>query len=147
MSSKKISEHFIRMAEEIAKGSNDPVTKVGACIVNNANEIVGVGCNNFPNGSENENFPWNKEGTLENTKYAYVVHAEMNAIFNAMTNINGNSIYVTHYPCNECAKGIIQTGIKRVVYKHDKNPDDGRIKASERMFHAAGIEIHQLKDL
>ena len=110
-------EYFLGVAKLSAMRSKDPNTKVGACIVNEENRIVGVGYNGFPYGCDDKDFPWGNEKNvpLTDTKYAYVVHAELNAILNSTRSLKGCRIYVSLFPCNECAKSIIQAGIKEIV--------------------------------
>ena len=112
-------EFFIGVAQLAAKRSKDPNTQVGACIVSNDNRILSVGYNGFPIGLSDDKFPWGREGGFKDTKYAYVVHAELNAILNSNTNLRDSICYVTLFPCNECAKAIIQSGIKKVFYLYD----------------------------
>ena len=110
-------EYFMGVAKLSAKRSKDPNTQVGCCIVNQDKRIVAVGYNGMPRGCKDEEFPWaNRQGALQDTKYAYVVHAELNAILNATTPLAGCSLYVTLFPCNECMKAIIQSGIKEVTF-------------------------------
>ena len=114
-------EYFMGVAKLSAKRSKDPNTQVGCCIVNNDKRIVAVGYNGLPRNCDDNDFPWNcREGALQDTKYAYVVHAELNAILNATTPLTGCTLYVTLFPCNECMKAIIQAGIKEVVYEDNK---------------------------
>ena len=136
--------YFMSMAHLSALRSKDPNTQVGACIVNKDKRVVGLGYNGFPRGCEDDLFPWNREGKFLDTKYPYVVHAELNAILNSIQNLDGCTIYVSLFPCNECAKAIIQSGIKCVVYESDKyNGTEGNV-ASKKMFRDAGIELVQL---
>ncbi len=136
-------EYFMGVALLAAKRSKDPNTQVGACIVNSDNIIISTGYNGLPYGCSDDVFPWVREGT--DTKYAYVVHAELNAILNATgKNLRGTRIYVDLFPCNECAKAIIQSGIKEVVYLYDKYADSMATLASKRMLEAAGIKTRQL---
>lgn len=136
-------EYFMGIAYLSAQRSKDPVTQVGACIVKE-NKIIGIGYNGFPIGNNDDDVPWGKEGDFLNTKYAYVVHAELNAILNSNRDLKDSTIYVTHFPCNECAKSIIQSGIKKVVYFSDKHKDKDSTKASKRMLDNAGLEIIKL---
>lgn len=136
-------EYFMGIAYLSAKRSKDPVTQVGACIVIN-NKIVGIGYNGFPNGSSDDEVPWDKEGSFLETKYAYVVHAELNAILNSNCNLNGATLYVSHFPCNECAKSIVQSGIKKVIYYSDKHKDKDSTKASKIILGNANVEILKL---
>ena len=133
-------EYFMGIAMLSAKRSKDPSTQVGACIVNDEKRILSMGYNGMPHCSSNdEAFPWEKnEGT--DSKYLYVCHAELNAILNCHTaSVKGCSVYVTLFPCNECAKAIIQSGIKEIVYAEDKYADTDGVKASKIMFDAAGV--------
>ena len=114
-------EYFMGVAKLSSLRSKDPSTQVGCCIVNENKKIVAVGYNGMPLGCNDNDFPWSvKEGSLENTKYAYVVHAELNAILNSTQQLKGCTIYVSLFPCNECSKAIIQSGIKEIVYMSDK---------------------------
>ena len=125
--------------------SKDPNTQVGACIVSPDRKIVGVGYNGFPKGCSDDDLPWEREGNWIDTKYPYVCHAELNAILNSsITSLKGSTLYVALFPCNECAKAIIQTGISKVVYLSDKYRDTDATKASRMMLTAAGIELKQL---
>lgn len=137
-------EYFMGLAHLSAKRSKDPNTQVGAVIVSPEHRVVGIGYNGFPNGCDDDDFPWEREGEFADTKYPYVVHAELNAILNSIQNLKGCSIYVSLFPCNECAKAIIQSGISRIVYESDKYAaTDGTI-ASKRMLKAAGVELVQI---
>lgn len=138
-------DYFMNMALLSAERSKDPNTKVGAVIANEDKRIVGIGYNGFPNGCSDEDFPWEREGDFENTKYAYVVHAEENAILNSTTTLKGGVIYVSLFPCNECAKKIIQSGIREVVYLSDKYDGTPGNIASKRMLKASGVAIRQLQ--
>ncbi len=136
-------EYFMGVALLAAKRSKDPNTQVGACIVSDDNIIISTGYNGLPYGCSDDVFPWVREG--EDTKYAYVVHAELNAILNATgKNLRGTRIYVDLFPCNECAKAIIQSGIKEVVYLYDKYADSMATLASKRMLESAGVKTRQL---
>lgn len=138
-------EYFMGIAMLSAMRSKDPNSQVGACIVNNQNRIMSVGYNGFPMGCDDDEFPWARTGDPLDTKYPYVCHAELNAILNhAGGNLNGCKIYVDLFPCNECAKAIIQCGIKEVVYISDKYKDTEATKASKKMFDAAGVKYTKL---
>ena len=141
-------EYFMGVAALSAKRSKDPNTQVGACIVNEDKRIVGIGYNGFPRGCNDDVFPWGKGNAdpLEN-KYPYVVHAEANCILNTTEKLKGATLYVTLFPCNECAKLIIQSGIKHLVYMHDKYRNESSNVASRRMLDAAGIEYRQMKEI
>lgn len=133
-------EYFMGIAMLSARRSKDPSTQVGACIVNSNNKIMSVGYNGFPQGCNDDDFPWERTGDDFETKYPYVCHAELNAILNnGGSSLNGCKIYVALFPCNECAKAIIQSGITEVVYMADKYADTDSVIASKRMFDAAGV--------
>ena len=139
-------EFFMGAALLCAKRSKDPNTQVGACIGNNENRILSVGYNGFPSGCDDDVFPWERSADDSfNTKYLYVCHAELNAILNCRgRNLTNSRIYVALFPCNECAKAIIQSGIKEVIYLSDKYADTPATKASKRMFDAAGVKYTKL---
>ena len=137
-------EYFMGLAHLSALRSKDPNTQVGACIVDNENKVVSIGYNGMPRGCQDDKMPWEREGGFLTTKYAYVVHAELNAILNSPRSVKNCTLYVSLFPCNECAKAIIQSGIKKLVYESDKyNGTDGNV-ASKRMLNDAGIELVQL---
>lgn len=137
-------EYFMGVALLAARRSKDPNTQVGACIVDTNNVILTTGYNGFPIGCSDDEFPWDREGEV--TKYPYVVHAELNAILNASgKSLKGARIYVALFPCNECAKAIIQSGIKEVVYLSDKYADTPGNKASKLMLTTAGVKLTQFK--
>ncbi len=137
-------EYFMGVAILAAKRSKDPNTQVGACIVNSDNIILSTGYNGLPYGCSDDVFPWEREGA--ETKYPYVVHAELNAILNATgKNLRGARIFVDLFPCNECAKAIIQSGIKEVVYLYDKYSDSLATLASKRMLNSAGVSLRKLE--
>ena len=136
-------ECFMRMAHIIADRSKDPSMQAGAVIVTKDNVVVGMGYNGWPRGIENDALPWEREGDFENTKYAYVCHAEENAIYNANNITKNCKIYCTLFPCNECAKAIIQNGIKEIIYESDKYADTPSVKASKKMLKLAGVSFRQ----
>ncbi|MBR6233210.1 MAG: dCMP deaminase family protein [Erysipelotrichaceae bacterium] len=137
-------EYFMGLAHLSALRSKDPNTQVGACIIDKENKVVSIGYNGMPRGCDDQDFPWQREGDFLNTKYAYVVHAELNAILNSPRPVKGCTLYVSLFPCNECAKAIIQSGIKKVVYESDKyDGTEGNI-ASKKMLKEAGVELQQL---
>ena len=138
-------ECFMRMAHVIAQRSKDPSTQAGAVIVNPNKVVLGLGYNGFPRGIEDENLPWEREGSFVDTKYAYVVHAEENAVYNANADTKDGILYCTLFPCNECAKTIIQKGIKEVVYEDDKYHDQDAWIASRRLFDEAGVKCREYK--
>lgn len=138
-------EYFMGVALLASMRSKDPNTQVGACIVDNENRILSTGYNGFPSGCSDDEFPWEREGDFCETKYPFVVHAELNAILNARgKNLTGAKIYIALFPCNECAKAIIQSGIKEVIYLSDKYADTDGTIASKRMLASAGVKFTQL---
>lgn len=129
-----------------AKRSKDPATQVGACIVNNKNKIVGAGYNGLPAGCNDNDFPWEKQGDFLQTKYPYVCHAELNAILNNIgMDLHGCRIYTALFPCNECAKAIIQSGISEVIYLSDKYDGSDPSVASKRMLTTAGVSYRKVE--
>lgn len=137
-------EYFMGIAMLAARRSKDPSTQVGACIVSQNNIIISTGYNGMPAGCSDDEYPWEREG--EDNKYPYVVHAELNAILNANgRDLRGSKLYVALFPCNECAKAIIQSGVKEVYYLSDKYGTTPSTLASKRMLHSAGIRCIQLK--
>ncbi len=137
-------EYFMGVAMLAARRSKDPNTQVGACIVSTDNIIISTGYNGLPNGCSDDEYPWDREG--EDTKYPYVVHAELNAILNANgRDLRGSRLYVALFPCNECAKAIIQAGVKEVLYLSDKYADTPATLASKRMLTSAGVTFRQLR--
>ena len=140
-------EYFMGIAMLSAQRSKDSNTQVGACIVNRENKIVSVGYNGMPTGCADDDMPWERsaESPLD-TKYPYVCHAELNAILNSnIGNLSGCTVYVTLFPCNECAKAIIQSGIKKVVYYDNKYADADSTKASCLLFRKCGVEFVQYR--
>lgn len=138
-------EYFMGIALLSAQRSKDPNTQVGACIVNSNNRIVSMGYNGFPNNCSDDAISWERNGDFLNTKYAYVVHAELNAILNAKRDLKDCKIYVALFPCNECAKSIIQSGIKEIYYLSDKYATTDGTLASKKMLEMAGVKCIQLK--
>lgn len=139
-------QYFMAMAHLAAFRSKDPNTQVGACIVNRQKRVVGLGYNGFPKGCSDDSYSWEREGEFLQTKYPYVVHAELNAILNSIQNLEGCTLYVSLFPCNECAKAIIQSGIVRVVYESDKYKGSKENLASKHMFDDTGVEYIQLPE-
>ncbi len=138
-------EYFMGVATLSAHRSKDPNTQVGACIVNDRNRIVGIGYNWFPHGCSDDDFPWDRDWWFCDTKYAHVVHAEANAILNSGGwDLNWCKIYVALFPCNECAKLIIQSGIKEIVYLSDKYSGTDADMVSRRMLNAAGVKLTKI---
>ena len=137
-------EYFMGIAMLAAKRSKDPSTQVGACIVSQDNIIISTGYNGMPKGCSDDEFPWGREGAV--TKYPFVVHAELNAILNANgRDLRGSRVYVALVPCNECAKAIIQSGVKEVIYLSDKYADSMATLASKRMLDAAGVKYSRFE--
>lgn len=139
-------EYFMGIALLSSKRSKDPNTQIGACIVNSENKIVGVGYNGAPTGWNDDKFPWTTKGQPIDEKYPYVIHAELNAILNSsMRDLKGSTLYVSFFPCNECAKSIAQTGIKRIVYLSDKYSETDTSRAARRIFDATGVKYELFK--
>ena len=137
-------EYFMVIAALSAMRSKDPSTQVGACIVNSEKRILSMGYNGMPRCCSDDDFPWDRDKAPLDSKYLYVCHAELNAILNCATgNVRGCTVYVTLFPCNECAKAIIQSGITELVYMCDKYSDSDSVLASKRMFDAAGVKYRQ----
>ena len=136
-------EYFMGIALLSAQRSKDPNSQVGACIVNDEKRILSIGYNGAPKGFNDDIFPWNREGEFIDTKYAYVCHSELNAILNYNGNLKGTILYVTLFPCNECAKVLAQTGIKEVIYLSDKYEGTDADIVSKKILDAAGIKYHK----
>ncbi len=136
-------EYFMSIAKLSAMRSKDPSTQVGACIVNEKKRIVGIGYNGFPSGCDEDSFPWDNDKGFLDSKYAYVVHAEVNAILNSNSSLDGCILYVSLFPCNECAKLIIQSGIKHIFFEEDRPECDWNI-ASKKLFNAAGVTYSKI---
>ena len=138
-------EYFMGLSLLSSYRSKDPNTQVGACIVNENNKIMSVGYNGFPIGCSDDALPWARTGAPLETKYPFVCHAELNAILNSISrDLRGCTLYVVMFPCNECAKAIIQSGIREVVYRDNKYPDSDSVKASMMMLNGAGVKLRQL---
>ncbi|MEE1160994.1 MAG: dCMP deaminase family protein [Acutalibacteraceae bacterium] len=137
-------EYFMGIALLSSMRSKDPSTQVGACIVNSEKRILSMGYNGMPRCCSDDEFPWDKNESALDSKYLYVCHAELNAILNcASGNVRGCTVYTTLFPCNECAKAIIQSGIAEVVYMSDKYADSDSVLASKRMFTTAGVKFRE----
>ena len=138
-------EYFMGVAKLSALRSKDPNTQVGACIVSADNKILSMGYNGFPIGCSDDAFPWNRESDDPLAiKYLYTTHSELNAILNYRGgSLEGSKIYVSLFPCNECAKAIIQSGIRTVIYDIDKYEKTPSVLASKRMLKAAGVEVRR----
>ncbi len=135
-------EYFVGLAMLSAMRSKDPNTKVGACIVDDNHKVVSIGYNGMPCGCDESQLSWNKGQGLD-SKYLYVCHAEFNAILNTRngSSLKGCTLYVTLFPCNECAKACIQVGIKEIVYVDNKYKDTTETQASLKMLSLAGIKL------
>lgn len=140
-------QYFMGVAVLSAKRSKDPNTQVGACLVNTKKRIVGIGYNGLPRYLDDDVFPWKDGEKLSESKYAYVVHAEANAILNATTPLDGTTLYVTLFPCHECVKLLIQSGIKEVVYFSDKYNNTESNIAAKKMLSAANIVQRQFSEV
>ena len=139
-------DYFMGVSLLAADRSKDPSTQVGACIVSDDNRILSTGYNGFPQGCSDDDFPWNRDTSKGETKYNFVVHAELNAILNAGgKSLVGSRIFVSLFPCHECAKAIIQAGVKEVVYLSDKYNGTESDNASKRMLNAAGVKLTKMK--
>ena len=139
-------EYFMGVAILLGMRSKDPNSQVGCCIVSPDNKILSMGYNGFPKGCSDDTFPWDREGEPLDTKYLYVAHSELNAILNySGGSLAGAKLYVSLFPCNECAKAIIQCGIKEVIYDSDKYADTPATIASKRMMEAAGVNYRQYR--
>lgn len=138
-------QYFMGIALLSAERSKDPSTQVGACIVGADNRIMSVGYNGMPQGCDDDDMPWGRDGAALDSKYAFVCHAELNAILNyrGNSNLKGAKVYVTLFPCNECAKAIIQSGIAEIIYLSDKYADTESTKASKQMFDMVGIKYRK----
>ena len=137
-------EYFMGVAYLSAKRSKDPNTQVGSCIVSSDHKILSMGYNGLPRGCSDDMFPWSREGQPLMTKYPFVTHSELNAILNYRGgSLEGSKLYVTLFPCNECAKAIIQAGIRTLIYADDKYGSTPSVRASKRMLNAAGVRYYQ----
>ncbi len=135
-------EYFMGVAKLSAQRSKDPNTQVGACIVSGDNKILSMGYNGFPIGCSDDEYPWSRVGDPLDNKYFYTTHSELNAILNYRGgDLTGSKMYVTLFPCNECAKAIIQSGIKEIIYDSDKYAEEAATIASKRMLTSAGISF------
>lgn len=139
-------EYFMGVAYLSGLRSKDPSTQVGACVASEKNKVLTMGYNGMPIGCKDEEMPWGKNQKSDlNNKYLYVCHAEFNAILNARVSLDGSRIYVTLFPCNECAKAIIQSGIKEVIYTDDKYASTTSTQASKKMFDLAGVKYRKFE--
>jgi dCMP deaminase len=138
-------QYFMGIAMLSAQRSKDPNTQVGACIVGEDNRILSVGYNGMPSGCEDDDMPWGRDGSALDSKYLFVCHAELNAILNyrGTGSVKGARCYVTLFPCNECAKAIIQSGIAEVIYLSDKYSDSESTIASKKMFDLTGVKYRE----
>lgn len=140
-------QYFMGVALLSAKRSKDPNTQVGACLINTDKRIIGIGYNGFPSALSDDEFPWEKEGNFSNTKYPYVVHAEMNAILNATQSLKNATLYVTLFPCHECSKMLIQAGIKEIVYYGQKYEQTESDVAAKKMLDATKVSYRLFNDI
>ena len=139
-------EYFMGVAHLSGMRSKDPNTQVGACIVSPDNKILSMGYNGFPKGCSDDEFPWAREGEPLDNKYFYTTHSELNAILNYRGgSLEGSTLYVSLFPCNECAKAIIQSGIRYIIYDEDKYKNTPGVIASKRMLDAAGVKYRKYK--
>ena len=137
-------EYFMAVARLAGLRSKDPNSQVGSCIVSTDNKILSMGYNGFPLGCSDDDYPWAREGDPLETKYIYVTHSELNAILNYRGgNLEGAKLYVSLFPCNECAKAIIERGIREVIYLDDKYADTPSVMASKRMLNSAGVKFRR----
>jgi len=137
-------EYFMGVAKLAGMRSKDPHSQVGSVIVSPDNKILSIGYNGFPRGCSDDEYPWAREGDALDTKYLYVTHSELNAILNYRGgNLEGSKIYVSLFPCNECSKAIIQSGICEIIYDDDKYPDSESVIASKRMLRSAGVKFRR----
>ncbi|XP_066592779.1 deoxycytidylate deaminase [Prorops nasuta] len=138
-------EYFMALAILSAKRSKDPCTQVGACIIDQEHKIIGIGYNGMPRGCDDDDFPWCKGSEeLLNNKKLYVCHAEINAILNSnFANVKNCTMYVTLFPCNECAKLMIQSGIREFIYISDKHDYKAKTRAAKKMFDYVGIKYRK----
>ena len=139
-------EYFMGVAKLAGMRSKDPHSQVGSVIVSPDNKILSIGYNGFPRGCSDDEYPWAREGAALDTKYLYVTHSELNAILNYRGgNLEGSKIYVSLFPCNECSKAIIQSGICEIIYDDDKYPDSESVIASKRMLSSAGVKFRRYR--
>ena len=136
-------ETFMHICRIIAQRSKDPSTQTGACLVDKKNIILSLGYNGFPRGCSDDLLPWDREGEFGETKYPFVVHAEENAVLNANASLDGAKLYCILFPCNECAKVIIQKGIAEIIYEDDKYHDQKEWQVSRRMLDLAGVKYRK----
>ena len=139
-------EYFMGVAKLAGMRSKAPHSQVGSVIVSPDNKILSIGYNGFPRGCSDDEYPWAREGDALDTKYLYVTHSELNAILNYRGgNLEGSKIYVSLFPCNECSKAIIQSGICEIIYDDDKYPDSESVIASKRMLSSAGVKFRRYR--
>ncbi len=140
-------ETFMHICRIIAQRSKDPSTQTGACIVDKKNIILSLGYNGFPRGCSDDLLPWDREGEFGETKYPFVVHAEENAVLNANASLDGAKLYCILFPCNECAKVIIQKGIAEIIYEDDKYHDQKEWQVSRKMLDLAGVKYRKYESV
>ncbi|CAI9267307.1 unnamed protein product [Lactuca saligna] len=142
-------DYFMAIAFLSAERSKDPYRQVGACLVSQDGIILGIGYNGFPRGCSDDKLPWSKKsknGDPLETKYPYVCHAEVNCILNTNhASAAGQKLYVTMYPCNECAKVIIQSGVSEVIYFVEKSLENADViyVASHKLLSLAGVKVRR----
>lgn len=140
-------EYFMGIALLSKERSKDPNTQVGCCIVSSDNRILSLGYNGAPKGYSDDIMPWEREGSMQDTKYAYVCHSELNAILNYRGNLEGSKIYVSLFPCNECTKALIQAGIKEVIYYEDKYAETDATIISKKMLDTCGVKYRKYEKI
>ena len=140
-------EYFMGIALLSKERSKDPNTQVGCCIVSSDNRILSLGYNGAPRGYSDDIMPWEREGSMQDTKYAYVCHSELNAILNYRGNLEGSKIYVSLFPCNECTKALIQAGIKEVIYYEDKYAETDATIISKKMLDTCGVKYRKYEKI
>lgn len=136
-------QYFIALAKISGMRSKDPNTKVGAVLVNDANRVIGLGYNGMPKGNDDD-FTWKRDGDKLNNKYAYVVHAEMNAILNAIKYVENSRLYVSLFPCSNCAKFVVQAGVKEIVYEDDKYAETDDDKIAKQIFNKSNVKLRKI---
>ncbi|AGR42317.1 deoxycytidylate deaminase [Spiroplasma diminutum] len=139
--------YFLAMVQLNAMRSKDPTTQVGSVIVNDLKQVISTGYNGLPRGLNDDNYPWDRQGDLKDTKYPYIVHAELNAILSSKESVRGCEIYTSLFPCNECTKSIIQSGIKKIIYSSDKYIDTIENKIAKKMLDEAKIKYIYKKEI
>ncbi len=137
-------QYFMGLAVLSSERAKDPKRRVGACIVNEDHKVLSIGYNGAPIGFSDDKIPWRKEGQFKETKFPYICHAELNAILNYHGDLRNSKLYITYFPCNECAKAIIQSGIKEIIYL-EKPKNDETVEVAEIMLKECGIAYYPYK--